>query len=162
MTAALQYFEWCCLCCWSNLETLAWKCFCIFKIIGLCVFLNVEVTFNIVLNMHLHLLLYMNFTKIIPHYLVILKTFRKKKNHPCLLPPFYFFILLTSISLQKLWVLSFSGWRKVITMIASQGLVGFVQQFCGLLVMFLQFQQQLLQVKEVAREDSSCSGGSSS
>lgn len=90
------------------------------------------------------------------------KNIQKKKNHPCLLPPFYFFILLTSISLQKLWVLSFSGWRKVITMIASQGLVGFVQQFCGLLVMFLQFQQQLLQVKEVAREDSSCSGGSSS
>lgn len=124
-------------------------------------FLNVEVTFNIVLNMHLHLLLYMNITKIIPHYLVILKTFRKK-NHPCLLPPFYFFISLTSISLQKLWVLSFSGCRKVITMIASQGLVGFVQQFCGLLVMFLQFQQQLLQVRKVAREDSSCSGGSSS
>lgn len=125
-------------------------------------FLNVEVTFNIVLNMHLHLLLYMNITKIIPHYLVILKTFRKKKNHPCLLPPFYFFISLTSISLQKLWVLSFSGCREVITMIASQGLVGFVQQFCGLLVTFLQFQQQLLQVREVAREDSSCSGGSSS
>lgn len=132
----------CCLFCWSNLETLAWKCFCIFKIIGLCMFLNVEVTFNIVLNMHLHLLLYMSFTKRIPHYLVILKNSEKKSS---MSPTSFLFFPFADISLQKLWVLSFSGCRKVITMIASQGLIGFVQQFYGLLVMFLQFQQQLLQ-----------------
>lgn len=101
MTAALQYFEWCCLCCWSNLETLAWKCFCIFKIIGLCMFLNVEVTFNIVLNMHLHLLLYMNVTKIIPHYLVILKTFRKKKKKSSMSPTSFLFFHFADIYLTS-------------------------------------------------------------
>lgn len=51
LTAVFKCFEWYCLCCccWSNLETLAWKCNCRFKTGGLCMFLNVEVTFNIVL-----------------------------------------------------------------------------------------------------------------
>lgn len=71
------------------------------------------------------------------------KNIQKKKSS--MSPTSFLFFPFADISLQKLWVLSFSGCRKVITMIASRGLIGFVQRFYGLLVMFLQFQQQLLQ-----------------